>query len=869
MSRLFITNSLSTKKMYDNKIGNPVLLLHIRVITITHNLILTMKKILFLLACNLAIFTYAFAATVTWDGGGGDTDWMNALNWDTDMIPTSADDVDIEDATVVLSNSTTVQRIDLFGSADLTIDAGVTLTIDGFTGNDDGFDVNNSAAVTNDGTLNISNIVGGSAADGLYVRGTFMNNGIVTINNIGQHGLFVQRGNFTNNTGATITVTDAGQANSDGDNLYVDDSSGALGLLTNNGTINLNKTNTTGDDAIYVNDNSTFDNNGTVTILVIGGSGNNAIRLDDGGIFNNNMGATFSADGGTDDQILVDNSNAVFNNFGTIDLDNVDGDDGGLYIIDGGEFNNEATGVITIDGGDGFGILMDANANATPATLNNAGSITVQNIGDDGVRMRDDAVLNNLSGGTLTLNTSGDEGIDFSNATGETGVNSSLTNAGTIIINGSNGHGIDIVVGSVTNNGMISILDYGVDTNDDGIRVRGGALTNNTGAMLAINGDGNADDGIELDNPSIINNSGTISITNADDHGIDIQGTFNNMAGSLFQATMSTDDGIRMQGGMFNNDGGISIDNSGSNDIETDNHPFNNTANATFAPGSSPGDLDLEDDIDLGTSTTTFEITGTTPVTQYDQIIHGNSSNTLTISNAKATLDWGSFVPVVNDVFTIVDGSNDIAGEFATVTSSNPSIVFTVDYTSNVNEVRIVIEEILPVELTHFIGAKSDQGAKLSWQTATEINNEGFDVERSSDNKRWTKIGYVNGNGNTNDAIQYAFLDNAPTAEINYYRLKQNDFDGNFEYSNVVALDFRNNKGEISIYPNPVEDVLNIDLNQELENVEIQLLDANGKILWIQQEVVSQIPFGDYIPGVYFLKVKSSAGLTVQRIIHN
>lgn len=958
-----------------------------------------MKNILLLLACNLAVFTYASAVTVTWTGGGGDTNWMNGANWDMG-VPTAADDVDIEDATVVLSSSTTVQRIDLFGSGDLTIDAGVTLTITGFAGNEFGFDVNNSAMVTNNGTVSISNITGGTAADGLYVRGTFINDGTITINNIGRHGLYVIRGNLTNNAGATITITDAGQVNTDGDNLYVDDSGGNLGLLTNNGTITLTKTNATGDDAIYVNDGSTFENNGMISISVTG-SGNNAIRLDDGGIFNNNMGATFAADGGTDDQILVDNSNAVFNNLGTIDLDNVDSGDGGLYVIDGGTFNNGATGIITIDGGSGIGILMDANGNATPATLNNSGSITVQNMGSDGARLRDDAVFNNLSGGTLTLNTSGDEGIDVrsesgeninnvltnagtiiingttgvgidlidgtitndgtldldnsgqntfnivdasvftNNATGvvtiddgnsngiqidananatpanannsgsitiqnagsdglrlrddgifnnlsggtltlntsgdegvdlnsETGenLNNALNNAGTITINGCLGHGIDLVDGLITNDGMISLLAYGNSTSDDGIRAQGGNLTNNAGATLAING-GSGDDAIELDDPSIINNSGTINITNADDHGIDIQGTLNNMSGGLFQVSDAGDDGLRMQGGVVNNDGAIQIDNSFSDDIETDDNPFNNTANATFAPGSSPGDLVLEDNIDLGLSTITFEITGTTPATQYDQIIHGNSTKMLTISNATATLDWGSFVPAVNDVFTIVDGSSDIVGEFATINSSNPSIVYTANYTSNVNEVRIVVTAILPVELVHFAAKKSDRGAELSWETATEINNEGFDIERSRDNKTWTKIGYVAGNGNSDAPVQYAYLDNAPSKGMNYYRLKQSDFDGQFEYSRVVALNFENENTNFTVSPNPVKDVLNIDLNPELENMEIQLFDSSGKLLWATKETVQQIPFGKYNAGVYFLKVVSSTNQTVQKIIHN
>lgn len=981
---------------------------------------MTLRNTLMILACNLAFFTCSFAATVTWDGDAGDNNWMSPTNWDTDMIPTAADDVFINSATVMLPSSTTVQRINMEGTSFLTIDASVVLTITGFAGNDFGFDVNNSVTVTNNGTLDISNIIGGTAADGLYVRGTFINNGTVTIDNIGRHGLYIIRGNFTNNAGATMTITDAGQINTDGDNIYIDDSSGIFGLLTNDGTITLNKTNTTGDDAIYINDNTTFDNNGMISISIAGGSSNNALRLDDGGTFNNNMGATFTADGGDDDQIFIDNTGAVYNNFGTINLSNVDASDGGLYITDAGTFNNESTGAITINGGGGTGILIDANSEATPATLNNAGSIiiqnmltdgvrmqeagvlnndvgatitfsstvgddaiemdnpsvfnnsgtinilnaadvgidnegdfnnmsvgfvnidaipdhqillngtatfdnagtldlddgtksgfnitdasiftnaatgvveidgsteagivvdatgsaispkldnsgaiTVQNSSQDGLRLRDNGIFNNLAGGTLTLNSSGDKGIEFNSDTGE-GINNALTNAGTITIDGSLGHGIDLTEGMLTNDGTITILDYGVDTSDDGIRLQGGDLTNNAGSTLSITGNGDANDAIELDASSTIDNSGSIIISNADDDGLHSEGTFNNMTGALFQANNCARDGIRMEGiGTFANDGDIRINNSADNDIETDNNAFNNTANATFAPGASPGLLEIRDNFDFGSSTITIEINGLTPITEFDRI-ENISGGTMVFSSATVELDWGTYVPEVGDEFRIVAGGGAVTGPFAMVNSSNPAISYDANY--DATGIEIEVTAVLPVELVDFSAIKSARGAELSWKTATEINNEGFDIERSTDNERWTSIGYVNGNGNSNTAIQYEFLDNAPAAGTNYYRLKQNDFDGQFEYSRVVALDFNHGKLDVAAYPNPVKDVLYLNLDDNLDNVEIQIQDVNGKVLWTQQGAVSEIPFETYSPGVYLLNIMSDSSQTVQRIVHD
>jgi len=101
-----------------------------------------MKKFLFALAC-LAFYNYSFAQTITWDGGAGNSDWFDALNWDTDALPGPTDEVFIEDATVLIAGTmdVTVQRLYLFGSADLTIDPLRSLSVSGFAGNDEGIEI--------------------------------------------------------------------------------------------------------------------------------------------------------------------------------------------------------------------------------------------------------------------------------------------------------------------------------------------------------------------------------------------------------------------------------------------------------------------------------------------------------------------------------------------------------------------------------------------------------------------------------------------------------------------------------------------------------------------------------------------------------
>ena len=108
-------------------------------------------------------------------------------------------------------------------------------------------------------------------------------------------------------------------------------------------------------------------------------------------------------------------------------------------------------------------------------------------------------------------------------------------------------------------------------------------------------------------------------------------------------------------------------------------------------------------------------------------------------------------------------------------------------------------ENPLPVELTSFTASVIGNSIRLNWQTATEVNNYGFEIERNTPLNPlsrgevegiWTKIGFVNGNGNSNSPKSYSFIDDDVSAESYLYRLKQIDNDGQFEYSKTIELSF-------------------------------------------------------------------------------
>ena len=129
-------------------------------------------------------------------------------------------------------------------------------------------------------------------------------------------------------------------------------------------------------------------------------------------------------------------------------------------------------------------------------------------------------------------------------------------------------------------------------------------------------------------------------------------------------------------------------------------------------------------------------------------------------------------------------------------------------YAQNINADGTFGIEIVPVELSSFSGNYVNGNVELSWTTATEINNSGFEIDRlrpSDFDASWEQIGFVEGNGTTTEIHRYDFKDKNISAGKYKYRLKQIDFDGSFEYSNIIEVDVAA-PGKFSLkqnYPNP------------------------------------------------------------------
>jgi surface protein len=138
----------------------------------------------------------------------------------------------------------------------------------------------------------------------------------------------------------------------------------------------------------------------------------------------------------------------------------------------------------------------------------------------------------------------------------------------------------------------------------------------------------------------------------------------------------------------------------------------------------------------------------------------------------------------------------------------------------------------LPVTWLDFTGQLVMNKVILSWKTASEQNNAGFDVERSADGRSWFKIGFIPGRIYSSVVTSYSYTDLSPLKGFSYYRLKQIDLDNNFSYSRIVQINGLTTE-EVSIWPNPVTNVMNIAISQRYRNEKIYLTvtDMKGAVL--------------------------------------
>ena len=181
----------------------------------------------------------------------------------------------------------------------------------------------------------------------------------------------------------------------------------------------------------------------------------------------------------------------------------------------------------------------------------------------------------------------------------------------------------------------------------------------------------------------------------------------------------------------------------------------------------------------------------------------------------------------------------------------------------------------LYVEITDFYGVQHEGYNELNWKTGAEYNNSHFGIERSLDGENYALIGEVTGNGTTLEESSYRFNDYSPGNSATYYRLKQYDFDGTMDVSDVIVMAQSGNKEfkVVNAFPNPANDLFTIQLiSPEADNATIQIRHASGRnVETINRpllEGINEINLDvDKLPkGLYLINIKNEKSQSLEVI---
>lgn len=174
---------------------------------------------------------------------------------------------------------------------------------------------------------------------------------------------------------------------------------------------------------------------------------------------------------------------------------------------------------------------------------------------------------------------------------------------------------------------------------------------------------------------------------------------------------------------------------------------------------------------------------------------------------------------------------------------------------------------VLPIVLNSFDISCNNDFPEIKWSTSAEINNDYFTIEKSVDALNWEIVAHIQGAGNSNQLINYSYIDESYESnnQTFYYRLKQTDFDGNFEYFNVLPIKCEGATSPI-IFPNPVTSTITIS-GKEINKIEI--IDVLGRIVKrvISNAVNETINVSDLSNGTYVVKVYETNKISNQKII--
>ncbi|MEO9146385.1 MAG: choice-of-anchor Q domain-containing protein, partial [Ginsengibacter sp.] len=415
--------------------------------------------------------------------------------------------------------------------------------------------------------------------------------------------------------------------------------------------------------------------------------------------------------------------------------------------------NTSAPTLVTVDS---MYLINGNSAGLGGAVYNSTGAVTILN--------------STISGNTATQ--------------GGGGVSTSL-NANAIIINstisgntGRHGGGIFAHNLTITNS---TISGNTATLSGAGIYANGGIATITNSTISGNKATNNGGGGVDANDVNISNST--------------ISGNTATQGGGVYAVASAIITNSTISGNTATNGGGIevsSINITGSIvALNNGGDLYNSTTNNSSV--TTDGGYNIFTDVPTGTVSS--DQTGATSVQLNLGALANNGGSTLTMLPGA--------------------GSNAIGkGNPTDETTDQRGVAWVPGTVRSVGAVNFAALSTLPVKLLSFSGSSiNNQAVRLNWVTATETNNKGFAVLRSTDNgETFEQIAFVNSfapNGNSDGILSYTYTDNTPSNGKNFYRLKQIDLDGNYTYSNVVSVEL-STQIQLLISPNPTSGTLNV-----------------------------------------------------------
>jgi hypothetical protein len=735
------------------------------------------------------------------------------------------------------------------GSA-YTIASGAVLNISG-----SGTKVINSAAtLTNNGTINWS--AGAIRLD----NGTLTNTGSIDqsfdggLNPFTGTNAFNNSGSFTKSggtvgTGITAPMYNSGSINVNSGSIIT---SGILHL--NPGTV-LTGTGTFGIDGT-VTVNTTVNPPATLTIRKQGGSTTGT------GTFNI-LGTMNWTTGSIGSPFHIQSTGVLSLNTGTSrSLNNTLTNDGTInWTLGSIDFNNG-----TLNNNGIFNAYVDNIFNNTSGTNLLSNTATLNKVGGSGSSTFAIPVVNsgtiNVSTGTIV-----NSGNSFLNTgTINIGASRTFSNTGTLMLQ----TGTAITgSGSLSTTGLVQLTTNVSIPSTVTLNVLTGSSSLGAGVMT-VNGTMNWSGGT-IGSPFTIASTGTVNASGATKT---LSSTLTNGGSFLWTAgDIDFNNGTLVNNGTINQSfDGTMVNASGTNAFSnvgtlsktggtsaTINIPSTNTGiingsntlnfagtftnNGTIAPGRPMGIISVTSSVSpLLTSNSNLSIemlNGTGAGTGHDQLLQ---SSNLVLAGTLTVTETG--VTPAGDYTIVSLSAGTISGSFATVSAPAAYMVI-------VNPTNIILRKnILPLNWLSFTGTSKPGSIMLNWKTANERNTKAFEVQRSVDGRNFVAIGNVKAKA-LNEEKDYTFEDLSYAAGMNYYRLKQTDIDGLFEYSKTIAVRTEAAVKDIQIYPNPAKGAVSMQIPEEWKSSDVMIRSLSGQLVREYKNITQgtlqlELPRGTY-----------------------